>query len=223
MKKSFLKNRKANLAAVVLFSLGALAGCANTAPVTTLPVQGFSHLPPATLNVNSVEIVQTYTPPLQRPNVEHLFPTPLYKVVERYGRERFQMGSDTGKVRVIIDDASVLEENLPVHTGFKGLFYRDQEKAYKGRISLQFKFYADEAALIPLGEARVLSERTTSMEEGISPAERDRQWLEMSEQMIGDLDAAVLRVLRNELPQMVIEGPPPPPTGFVISPAPEIR
>lgn len=218
-----MKKRKASLTAAALFSLALLAGCANTPPTTALPVQGFDHLPPAMLNAASVEIVQTYTPPMERPHVEHLFPTPLYKTIERYGRERFQMGSDTGKVRVIIDEASVLEETLPKHTGIQDFFYRDQDKDYKGRIALQFKFYADDAAMIPLGEARVVSERTMSMEEGIAPAERDRQWLEMSEQMVNDLDAAVLRVLRSELPQMLIETPPPAPTGAVPSPAPEIR
>lgn len=199
--------------------LAILAGCANTPPMTALPVPGFSHLPPTTLNVASVEIVSMYKPPMQHPNVEHLFPTPLYKIIERYGQERFQMGSDTGKLRVLIEDASVLEHDLPVHTGFSGFFYQDQEKDYRGRIALQFKFYADDTATIPLGDAQIVSERTMSMPEGLSPAERDRQWLEMSEQIITDLDTAVLRTLKNELPQMVIEGPPPQP----FSSAPEIR
>ena len=95
-----------------------------------MPELTFGHLPTIELNVAKIKFDNRYTPPLKSPNVEHLFPTPLGKVLNQWASNRLKPvgGSDAG--RLIISDASVAETALKKDTSFTGTFTKQQSHRY---------------------------------------------------------------------------------------------
>ncbi len=82
----------------------------------------FVNFKPVEINAAKIEVIDSYKPPLQDPNVDHTFLTPPYvAAVILLKKQLVATGSDN-ELRVIIDDASVIREELPVTKGFMGLF-----------------------------------------------------------------------------------------------------
>ena len=94
------------LAVVLVFALGA---CETPVQVETMPELTFGHLPTINLNVAEVKFDNRYTPTLKPPNVEHLFPTPLGKVLNQWASDRLSPVGASGVARLIISNAAATE------------------------------------------------------------------------------------------------------------------
>ena len=64
--------------------LGALSACTIGAERPSYPELTWGHLPPITLDVAEIEIIDASPAPGASPHVEHLFPLPPAKAAERW-------------------------------------------------------------------------------------------------------------------------------------------
>ncbi|MDF3025522.1 MAG: Acyl-CoA synthetase (AMP-forming)/AMP-acid ligase, partial [Alphaproteobacteria bacterium] len=164
-----------------------LAGCQNAPPDTQTPQLVFDTLPQISMNVARIEIVDGYQPPMKAPNVDHLFKQPPREVARRVLEKQLVANGSNHTLRVIIEDASVIKKDLPVSQGFTGFFSNEESEEYISRVSLKFQLIADDTADRVVADAFVLSERTQTLLEDSSPAERDMAFFTLDENIMQDL------------------------------------
>jgi hypothetical protein len=164
-----------------------LASCQNAPPDSQTPQLVFDTLPQISMNVARIEIVDGYQPPMKAPNVDHLFKQPPRDVARRVLEKQLVANGSNHTLRVIIEDASVIKKDLPVSQGFTGFFSNEESEEYNSRVSLKFQLIADDTADRVVADAFVLSERTQTLLEDSSPAERDMAFFTLDENIMQDL------------------------------------
>ncbi|MEZ0262748.1 MAG: hypothetical protein ACAH80_17210 [Alphaproteobacteria bacterium] len=164
-----------------------LAGCTEGPPETQTPVLTFSQMQPISINVAQVVVQDKYTSAMKEPYVEHLFKqTPAAAARELVGKQLSPRGPDR-LLRVVIEDASVIKEDLKSDDSFMGLFTYEQTERYKGRVALRFELLRNASSDFVLGHAEVVADRVITLMEDASPAEREMAFFRMNEGMMQDL------------------------------------
>lgn len=187
---------KMKLAALALAL--SLAACTTAPPATNaLPELTFEQMAPISLHVAKIEVHDEFRTPVTQDHVEHLFPkTPAAAARELVEKKLTADGFDN-ILRVIIEDASVIEQKLPVSNDFWSNFTREPSERYNARVSLRFELVNEQAPDIIIGHASVIGERTKTVIEGTSPADRDRAYIALTEELMGDLYNGLDTVVRN--------------------------
>ncbi len=175
--------------------------CETTAPPAGFPQLSFAHLPPITLDVARIEIVNEFRSPGTKPNVEHLFPVKPSYAADRWGRDRLKPGGRSGVARMTIRRASVVEVALPRTTGIKGMLTTDQSERYDGVIEIAIAVL--DAGGRQRGAVVSRAQRSRSVPESISLYEREKIWFEMVEAMMNDLNGALETQIRTHLGNML--------------------
>ena len=167
-----------------------MTSCASAPPVTSvLPDLTFAQLQPVALNVAKIEVFEEYKPGSKTGNIEHEFsPAPL-AVARRIVDEKLQAQGSNRVLRVFIEEASVISTPQPVVKNFWGNFRREVAERYDARVALRFELVNEEAPDIIIGRATVISDRTKSILENTTLAERDRINLSLNEAIAQDLYA----------------------------------
>lgn len=164
-----------------------LAGCTEGPPETQTPVMTFTQMQPVSLNVAQIAVQDKYTPPMKDPYVEHLFKqTPAAAARQLVEKQLSPNGPDR-LLRVVIEDASVIKEDLKADDGFMGLFTYEQAERYKGRVALRFELLRNAQSDFVLGHAEVVADRVITLMEDASPAEREMAFFRMNEGMMQDI------------------------------------
>lgn len=192
MKYAFKHQRRGTLMLMTLL----LASCIN-APSATLPDLTFENVAPIPLDVATIEVSNQYMPPMHAPNIEHLLkPTPAAAVERLVGKELAAVGM-TRTLRVIIEDASVVNETLPTSDAFWSVFSQEPSNKYKAKITLRFQLFDDSAPDIVNGRAEVTALRETIIMKSASPAERDRAALALTEALMKDVSAGLKTTVKE--------------------------
>jgi len=131
-----------------------LSGCTGAPPASTPPDLTFANLAPITLDVAAIEVRDDYKPPLHAPNIEHTFPTPPYVAAGNLLKKQLVAGGSENVLRVIIEDASVVREELPVTRGFMDALLQEPSEELKGKVLLRFELIDPKAPDAVLGHAR---------------------------------------------------------------------
>lgn len=169
-------------AAVAVF----LSSCQTAPPSTVTPELSFEGLPKVNLNVARIDVVNDYRPPMQAPNVDHLFRQSPALVAGKMIDQQLVANGSYNTLRITIEDASVIKRDLPVTQGIEGAFHNEEAEEYKARVALRFELVPDNPGE-GSGHASVVSERTKTLLEDASPADRDMAYFNMNEQIMRDL------------------------------------
>ncbi|MBI4184650.1 MAG: hypothetical protein HY521_11715 [Proteobacteria bacterium] len=188
---------------LVLAALAAaLAACETVPPPRTLPELSFAHLPPIRLAVARLEIDDRYQPPFKEPNVEHRLATPPARAAASWARDRLRADGADGVARFVISRAAVVETHLPTRGGIVGVFTRDQGERYDADLEVMLEILSERGTR--LGFINAHASRSRTVEEGISLAERERVWFEMTAALVQDLDGELGRQIRTHLGDFVV-------------------
>ena len=174
-----------------------LSGCVGAPPAATQPDITFANFTPIQLDVAAVEVLGEYKPPMKEPNVEHTFSTPLYVVVENLVKKKLIASGSENVLRVIIGDASVVQEELPVTRGFMDVFLVEPSKLLNASVLLRFEMVNLLSPDVILGHAEVSAKRTRTLMEDASIIDRDRAYLGLTEDLMGDLNNGLITVVKN--------------------------
>ncbi len=189
--------RRARTLGVAAAMCGVLAACETPDPEPAYPELSYAHLGAIQLDVGRIEVVRAYAPPAKKPNVEHLFPVSPLAAAERWVNDRLRAAGRTGVAQATISRASVVEVPLKRTTGVRGIFTKDQSERYDGVIEISIRILGDDGR----EKARVMSraERSRTVAEDVSLADRGKVWFEMTEAMMNDLDASLQRQITEHL------------------------
>ncbi len=165
-----------------------LVAACQPAPVSyTLSPVSFRTQPVIKLNVAKINVVEEYTSPLRAPHVEHQMSMSPAAGIKIWANERVQAVGTTGQLDVVITDASIKENKLPVKDGVRGFFTDDQSERYDGAISVTLRLYDGTSAMSRAeGDVRVTRSRTIN--EKASLADREKLWHDMATQMVTSYD-----------------------------------
>ncbi|MFQ5956028.1 MAG: hypothetical protein ACE5JZ_13260 [Kiloniellales bacterium] len=148
----------------------------------------FAHKPPIKLDVARVELVKEFQSPEAPPNVEHRFPIPPDRAVERWARDRLQPVGAGNVARVVIKQSSVVEVPLETSGGLVGLFTTEQSERYDAVLEVLVEIHSD---LGRQGYAAATVKRSQTVPEDISPNDLQQVWFEMTEKLIKDIDSSL--------------------------------
>ena len=198
-----LATRRAVLAGLAAAAAtGTLGGC-NTPPERyEFPELTYAHLPPIRLNVAVIDVLDSYHPPMAAPNVEHLFPTPPAKAMERWARDRLVAAGNNGGALFTITRADVLEVPLARTTGIKGVFTTDQ--SYRYDAMLQVKLEAENTSGLRRGSITAQAKRSRTVDEDITLNQRERLWFEMTELLMRDIGTEIEKQINTYMPAFLV-------------------
>lgn len=176
-----LKAAAIGLAALVL------AACQAQPPAPPLGDVNFNNLPPIQLAVSRIEVVDEYTPPLRAPNVEHDMPVSPAAAANRWAVQRLRAIGGPGVARVIISDASVVENRLPVETGIRGTFTTNQSARFDARVHVRVEVRNDRGFTDAFAEAGAA--RSHTLPETASVYDKDKLFIDLVAGLMSDLNA----------------------------------
>ncbi len=178
-------------AALLGLALSVLAACNTAPPQQSFPEVTYKHLAPIRLDVKSIEVVQTYSPPFKAPNVEHLFPLSPGAAAERWARDRIQAVGKDGRARFVVRQAGVIEEKLAKSGGLTGLVKTEQTQRYVADLAVELVVQDDLGQRDGNVQARAQLSRTVA--EDVTLNGLEQVWFEMTEALMRDLNAQLER------------------------------
>ncbi|MEA1649837.1 hypothetical protein UAJ10_12525 [Nitrospirillum sp. BR 11164] len=158
---------------------------------------GFADETPITLNVAEIEVVNDYVSPMKPPNIEYQLQLTPAEVVRLWVQDRLKAAGSSGKARVVIKNASIVEVNLPRTTGVKGWFTTDQSQRYDGRVEVEIQ--VDMPAKGYAGSTSVVVTSSQSVSEDVTLNQREKTWSQLVRDMARDMDAQLAKGIRDNL------------------------
>ncbi len=171
-----------------------LAGCETPVEGRQFPQIGFSHQTPIALNVATIT-VEKPAPSTVQGNVEHELPVTLASVAERWAQQRLKPVGQQGTAVVKIEEAQMIEERLKKKSGIKGAFTTDQTERYRATLRMSVSI-ADQTGQ---AEARASGNRTRTVAEDASLADREKVWFQMVESLSRNVDKVLEEQIRKHM------------------------
>lgn len=186
--------------AVALLSL---TGCKLPAPPPPdFPQISFKQFGPIKLAVGQVEVLQDYNPPMKYPNVEQSFPVSPGLMAERWAKDRLIAAGGAGVARFTVNRASVVTVELPRDDSFKGKLTTQQTTRYDAVLEVTLEIRNDRGYRDAVVTARV--DRSQTVAEDITEADRQRVWFKMTQEMGDDLNAQMQKNVSDALTKYVM-------------------
>ncbi|MEA1938247.1 MAG: hypothetical protein U9N14_04060 [Pseudomonadota bacterium] len=162
----------------------------------------YDHLGAISFDVAHVEVVDVWSSPMTSPNVEHLFPTRPAQAIHRWARDRIDPVGESGVLRVIIREASVVEDrDVRDWSDWRGWLDPTRPVRYDGLLAVDI--VVDKPSRAWSGKAEVVATRRIHLPADISPVERDRRWVAMLERMMWDLNKGIEEAIDTYLKDVV--------------------
>ena len=182
-------HRKTRAFATIALAVSFLAACALAPPPDPLPELTFAHLDKIQLNVASVEIVESYIPPLRGPNIEQLFPLSPSQAARRWSEDRLTALGTDGRAHFVIDTASVVETVLPVERGLRGTVTVDQASRYDATLVVTLEIRSNRG--FRLAFATASAERSLTVSENLTLNELNAVQFRLVKDLMTDLNGTL--------------------------------
>lgn len=191
--------------AAVMLAIMPLTGCTTSPPSSAQKAQlTYDYMTPLNVDVVEVQVVDSYRPPFREPNVDHLFPNQPRNALKDMFRNRLQPAGSENTMRVIIEDASVVEEPVgKIVSGVQGLFTRESDLRYRATVRINVEILSPDG--IRLGGIPLRGERTHEALEGLTVNQREKLWLDMTEKLVQDINRAMTETLRTQMSDFLVE------------------
>jgi hypothetical protein len=176
--------------------LGLLAACTSYRQEASVPKTiGFTDLPKIQLAVSDIEVANEYKPTMADPNVDHLAnPTPT-AVLQSWVKDRLQAkGSNQFKARVIIRDASITDNKLPVAEGWRGWFVNEEANRYTGKMAISVEIVRPDGYVEAYVSAKAEESRTTK--ENARLTDKENAWFDLTQAMAQSVNAELEKQIK---------------------------
>jgi len=175
----------------IAFLMVGLCGCTLGVERPDFPELTWTHLPPITLDVAEVEILDATQPTSASPHVEHLFPLPPAKAAERWARDRLRAGGPANRARFVIQRAEVIEVNLRQTGGLAGWFTKDQSERYDADLAVLLEIRSNAGQR--LGQVTAELRKSRTVPEDASLNQRESIWFTITDDLMKLLNAEMER------------------------------
>jgi len=190
-----LNKTKTLTIAISLIAMTVLSACETTVSSPVIPELSFKHLPALKFAVGRIETVENYRSPLRPPNVEHLFPTPISAALRRWSDDRLKAEGGTNVMHVIIEDASVVLEELETNKDLEGLFTTEQAERVDARIQVRIEITDENGTVLAFTNTEAVRSRTTP--ENVSLSERDQIYNDLTMVLMNDFNTSQEQSIRR--------------------------
>ena len=180
-----------------LAALIVLLGCESGVDIPKYPEITFGHLPMLGLNVARIEVVDEYQAPLQPPHVDHVFPIPPERALERWQKDRVVAKGASGVARYTIMDASATETALPTTGGVTGAFRKEPAERYEAKVSAKLEVFDEQGFRRAFATAQASLAR--GIIEGATLNEREELWFKLTEDLMQTFNAEFEKNIREHL------------------------
>jgi hypothetical protein len=187
MLDSILSRAKTAIAAMA--AVVALAACASLPPGPVYPEITYKHLPPYRMNAARLEIVDNYVPPLTADHVEHLAPIAPAALLRRWAEDRFVAAGGSGVVRVVIENASIVEQVYRTNQELTDMVTTERASLYTAGAAVRIEMLDDYGNSQAYVAAK--AERSRSIPEGITLREREEILFQMTDDLVKDLNGTI--------------------------------
>ena len=178
-----------------------LAACETTVPDQRLPEMTFGHLDAITLNVADIQIVTAAANESAAGDAGFKFPVTPEKALLRWAEDRLRAGGNQGTARFTILAAGVTETQLKLDRGITGLFKQEQSDRYDATVEASLEILDNRGFRRTIATAR--ARRSTTIGEEATINERRRRWFDFVEQLIGDFNIEIERVIRRHMVEYI--------------------
>jgi hypothetical protein len=196
-----IERGKLMMAAAAMALMAFVAGCATDVQTTRHPQLTFSHLPPITLNVARVDIVNAEIPSGGK-HIEQQLPVTPNAALQQWAKDRLQPVGGNGVARFIITQSSVTEVDLPTTSGLRGAFTSEPAQRYDGVMEVTLEMVDGGGQSLDAVATKV--QRQHSVNEKVTLAEREQQWFAMVDNMMQDFNRAFEGQIRSNLARYVM-------------------
>jgi len=176
------------LSFVLLAIIGfALVSCSSDSVAPEYKPISFADSKPLVFNVSAINVVNEYQSPGIAPNVEHLFITTPAQALQVWGKERLQAKGTSKSLRIVIKDASVIEQAIPKSEGWKGTFTKEQTSNFTARLNARLEIVGDDP-IFPEAEINVTVSRSKTLGEDATLNDRNALYYELTNELINDFN-----------------------------------
>ena len=177
-----------------------LAGCNTPNLENPLPELTFKHQSIIQLDVERIEIINEFRMPFKSPNVEHLVPISPGASAERWASDILRPIGQSGIAQFVITNGSVIQEDLKIQKGIKGIFSIDQSKRFKANVNVRLEIFRDQGKSI----ARASASRSQTLREDASPNLQSRLWYNLVERLMKSFDREMRHQINTHLKPYII-------------------
>ena len=190
-------NLRALVVLISVLAVGALGACETNVTRAVIPELSFKHLPVLSFAVARIEIIETYRSPLRPPNVEHLFPTPIAAALKRWSDDRLEAAGGANILRLTIEDASAIVEELETNKDIEALFTTEQAERVDARLQVKIEIIGPDGAVPAYTNTEASRSRTTP--ENVSLNERDQIYHDLTVVLMNDFNTSQEQGIRRYL------------------------
>lgn len=188
-------------AAAILATPLALPACTMTTDAAKKPLPSLTQqfATPFYVNAANVVVESRYDPLANSRDVSSTFPTPPDMALRRYAETRLRPAGGEGILKFLIEDASVYREGMPSPNKAARWLDLDDKDRYTAMIRASLIREGVAATAPGAMGLQIKLERTLTIPESTSLAERDRLFQGFVADLLGDMDGAVTDALNNTL------------------------
>lgn len=184
------------LMALFVASLG-LGGCAEVPPAKPSPDFALSSLPPMSVDVSAVDVVDRYNPAADPNDMSTTFSIPPVDAVKAYGQGRIRAQGDNGRLQFIIENASVHNKLLQPNSKIQRWMGVNRKDDYEILVSVRLSVL-DNAGVERKGTV-LTARRSLEIPDTYSLATREEKQNQALMDLIHDLDIAAVNGVYNTL------------------------
>ncbi len=192
-----LPGLRALIVLISVLAVGMLGACQTTVTRNVIPELTYKHLPALSFAVARIEIIEDYRSPLQSPNVEHLFPTPIAAALKRWVDDRMAAVGGSNIMRVIIEDASAVVEELEINKDLEAMFTTEQAERVDTRVQVKIEIVDESGAVLAFTSTEAARTRTTP--ENVTLNERDKIYDDLTKVLMNDFNTSQEQGIRRYL------------------------
>ncbi|AGH97734.1 hypothetical protein [Micavibrio aeruginosavorus] len=194
-----MKNKRLSflvcVSVLALGGAGVMAGCTTVGPALKSPAAQFSQA--QGVSATRIEVVNASNAAAYGNDVSSTFPTPLDVALRSYADKRLVAAGTEGTFIFSIEEARVTREDLQSDNKYARKLNVDNRDRYSAVIRLKLMRENPTAPGAAHTELRV--QRTWTIADNLSIAEREREQNAFVEQLLRDVDAAVVNGINNTL------------------------
>lgn len=200
------KNNKMRLRliAACLAGLTALSACATKDPTPQYASISFASKPKIALSVSRIDATSPYVEPQLEPNVEHLAPISFKGEAMEWAKERLLSSGGTHSATLVIEEASIVLEELETDKGITGAFKTEQAERYRSTVRAALEIKNLSGAVV--GTASAFVDRSSTLPEDRSLLDQEQLLYRLIADSLADLDRQMETAITQNLRRYKVGG-----------------
>jgi hypothetical protein len=178
-----------------------VAAC-TSAPVQTYPDVTWRHLPAIAFSAGPIEKVAAYGVPAAN-DLQPDLPFNLGRMAMKWPDDRLQTAGTNDILRYSVTDAEITTASLETKGGFTGMFTDDQSQKINLKVGAKLELLNEDGT--QKGEVAAIVERTRTLSESMSVAEREKAIYDETAALLIDMDRELDKQIHQNLGRFILK------------------